>query len=335
MTPHQGFFSEMLPQTSTKRAGEDPMSVLRRIFGYESFRSIQEDVVSNACAGSHTFALMTTGAGKSLCYQVPALHLKGMTIVISPLVSLMKDQVDALRKKGVRAAALNSNMSRDEIHEVGSAVSDGSIDLLYVAPERLSTSGFQRTVARSRAPISLVVVDESHVLVSWGKDFRPDYANIGDFIRQFPEAAVMAVTATASPAQVAEILERLGIPDTDVMATSFDRPNIEFDFDDRLREADLPRLLEGRGDGSAIVFCPTKRKVEELAESLTARGIPALPYHAGLPVEVKTRNQDRFLTETGSVVVATVAFGMGIDKADGRVKSRRGDARPHRRAFRR
>ena len=319
MTAVDSYFSVAMPTRSVKKAGEDPVSVLRRVFGYEQFRSIQHDIVANACSGNDTFALMTTGGGKSLCYQIPALHLSGMTIVVSPLVSLMKDQVDALRRKGVRATALNSNLSPGETSDAIQSVRAGTVDILYVAPERLFVPSFLSLIQSSPANISSIVVDESHVIVSWGRDFRDSYLKVGDFIDLFPSAVVMAVTATAGPADVAEILQRLHIPEARVFATSFDRPNVEIAIDAELGEADLPTLLQQRGEGSAIVFCATKRKVEELTSSLVAAGVPALPYHAGLDPDVKSANQQKFLEEDGHVVVATVAFGMGIDKADVRL----------------
>jgi ATP-dependent DNA helicase RecQ len=315
----EGYFSTPLPERSAKRSGEDPILILRRVFGYGDFRSIQGDVITNACGGRDTFALMTTGGGKSLCYQIPALHFEGMAIVVSPLVSLMKDQVDALRRKGVRASALNSNLSEQELAETTAAVREGTIDILYVAPERLVTTSFMRLVASSAAKISMVTVDESHVIVSWGKDFRESYLRVGEFIDAFPDAVAMAMTATAGPADVSEILARLHMQDADVFATSFDRPNIQIRFDGQSGESDIPHILERRGDGSAIVFCATKRKVDELSAHLASLGLPAIPYHAGLDAEIKSANQQRFLDEPGSIVVATVAFGMGIDKADVRL----------------
>lgn len=314
-----GFFSAPLPPLSVKMPGEEASSILFRIFGYDGFRGMQSDIVANVCAGRDTFVLMTTGGGKSLCYQVPALHLEGMTIVVSPLVSLMKDQVDALRNKGVRASALNSDLSSEETAETSDAVRDGSLDILYVSPERLNTSRFQSLVAQCRSKIAMICVDESHLLVSWGFDFRESYLQIGPFVDRFPAAPVVAVTATANPAVVGAILKHLHMRDADVFSTSFDRPNITIEVSESLTLSDLPRLIESRPGGSAIVFCATKKKVEEVAKALQATGVAAIPYHAGLDVAVKTRNQERFLAEEGSVVVATVAFGMGIDKADVRL----------------
>lgn len=319
MTSSDSYFSIPMPSNSVKRAGEEPLSVLRRVFRHEEFRSIQSEIVSNACGGGDTFALMTTGGGKSLCYQIPALHLSGMTIVVSPLVSLMKDQVDALRRKGVRATALNSNLSPFETAEAVRAVADGSVDILYVAPERLFVPSFLDLIEKCPADVSSIVVDESHVIVSWGRDFRESYLRLGEFIDMFPSAVVMAVTATAGPSDVSEILQRLGIPDARIFSTSFDRPNVDITIGPELGEADLPRLLEGREGGRAIIFCATKKKVDELSETLRAAGIPALPYHAGLDPETKSANQQTFLDVDGHVVVATVAFGMGIDAPDVRL----------------
>jgi ATP-dependent DNA helicase, RecQ family len=314
-----GYFSSPLPLKSVKIAGEHPDAILERVFGFDGFRSIQRDIIESACAGHHTFALMTTGGGKSLCYQIPALHMDGMTIVVSPLVSLMKDQVDALRQRGVRASALNSNLSERELTETTSAVRAGSIDILYVAPERLVTQSFQKLIASMNSRVSMIVVDESHVVVSWGRDFRESYLKIGEFIDRFPRSVAMALTATAGPEDVKEILDRLHLRDCRIFATSFDRPNINIQFDDDSSENDIPSLLEKRGEGSAIVFCPTKRKVDELTAYLQSIGLPAIPYHAALDAETKAVNQRRFLEERGSIVVATVAFGMGIDKADVRL----------------
>lgn len=323
MSPHRrespGYFSKALPLLSVKRAGEAPHSILSRVFGHDGFRGMQGDIVSNVCAGRDTFVLMTTGGGKSLCYQVPALHLEGMTIVVSPLVSLMKDQVDALRARGVRASALNSDLSQEETAETSDAVRDGSIDILYVAPERLNTPRFQSLLGQCRSKIAMICVDESHLLVSWGFDFRESYLQIGPFVDRHPAAPVVAVTATANPSVVDAILKSLHMKDADVFSTSFDRPNIAIEVSESLTLSDLPKLIDGRTGGSAIVFCGTKKKVEEVAKALQAYGIPAIPYHAGLDTSVKTTNQNRFLDEDGSVVVATVAFGMGIDKPDVRL----------------
>lgn len=312
------FHSLPLPAATTRIPGERPDEALSRVFGYSAFRGLQSDVVRNVCAGRHTFVLMTTGGGKSLCYQVPALHLPGMAVVVSPLVSLMKDQVDALRRRGIRAAALNSDLSPEEAAETVDAIRQGTLDLLYVAPERLPTPRFRSLLAASRSKLSTIVVDEAHSVDAWGFDFRESYLRIGEFVDAHPGVPVVALTATANPSTVKVILEHLHIPSADVFATSFDRPNITIDIDPGLSPADLPDLLKARSGGSAIVFCATKKRVEEVAARLASSGFPAFPYHAGLDPSVKSANQQRFI-ENDSVAVATVAFGMGIDKSDVRL----------------
>lgn len=318
-TPTFGRFHSLpLPPISVRKIGEEPERILSRIFGYPQFRGLQADVVRNVSDGRSTFVLMTTGGGKSLCYQVPALHLAGMAVIVSPLVSLMKDQVDSLRARGVRAAALNSDLSSDELAETVEAIREGSLDMVYVAPERLATRRFRSLISTSRSKVSLLVVDEAHSLDQMGFDFRESYLKIGEFVDENPTVPVIALTATANPATVRVILEHLHIPDADIFSTSFDRPNITIDIDHRQALVDLPRLLDERGEGSAIVFCGTRKKVEEVASWLTALGLSAFPYHAGLDVAVKNANQQRFI-ETDSIAVATVAFGMGIDKSDVRL----------------
>lgn len=312
------FHSSPLPPSSAKIPGESPESVLSRIFGYPAFRGLQLDVVRNVCAGRNSFVLMTTGGGKSLCYQVPALHLEGMAVVVSPLVSLMKDQVDALRRRGIRASALNSDLSPEEIQETVESVREGTLDILYVAPERLITPRFKSLVERSAAKLSMLVVDEAHAVDAWGFDFRDSYLRIGEFVDAYPGVPVVALTATANPATVQVILEQLHIGGADVFATSFDRPNIMIEIDEDLVLNELPRLLSDRDGGSAIVFCATKKKVEDVSAWLSSAGFPAFPYHAGLDTSLKTANQQRFI-ESDSIAVATVAFGMGIDKPDVRL----------------
>jgi ATP-dependent DNA helicase RecQ len=318
MTSGGRFHSSPLPKISTRIPGEPPEQILLRIFGYPAFRGLQADVVQNVCAGRNSFVLMTTGGGKSLCYQVPALHLDGMAVVVSPLVSLMKDQVDALRRRGVRAAALNSDLSPEEVRETVDALRDSTLDIVYVAPERLVTPRFRSLLGSSRSKVSMLCVDEAHCLDSMGFDFRESYLRIGEFVDDHPSIPVVGLTATANPSTVRVILEHLHIPAADIFATSFDRPNITVDVNPALSLSDLPGILKARDGGSAIVFCATKRKVEEVASWLESAGFSAFPYHAGLDPSVKSANQQRFI-DTDSIAVATVAFGMGIDKADVRL----------------
>ncbi|NPC96649.1 RecQ family ATP-dependent DNA helicase [Nocardioides sp. zg-DK7169] len=309
----------------------DPaLQVLRRRFGHREFRGQQAAVIETLVAGRDALVLMPTGGGKSLCYQVPALVRPGTGIVVSPLIALMHDQVGALAGIGVRAAFLNSSLDPDQRREVTRAYAAGELDLLYLSPERLAAPGTLDLLAR--APISVIAVDEAHCVASWGHDFRPDYLTISRLTERFPEVPRIALTATATLATAAEIEERLGLrlgadggaePGADHgsgrFVASFDRPNIEYrivakDADPRRQLLDL-LMSEHPGD-SGIVYCLTRRSVEETAAYLTAHGIEALAYHAGLATEVRGVAQARFQHEPGLVVVATVAFGMGIDKPD-------------------
>jgi ATP-dependent DNA helicase RecQ len=290
------------------------LAILRSVFGYDSFRGQQADVIGHIVAGGDALVLMPTGGGKSLCYQIPALIRPGLGVVISPLIALMKDQVDALRQAGVRAAALNSALPPGEAGAVERAIQDGSLDLLYVAPERLTMS---RTLELlSRTGLALFAIDEAHCVSQWGHDFRPEYLALSVLHERFPEVPRIALTATADGATRRDIVERLGLGEARIFAAGFDRPNICY----RVVAKHEPRqqLLafldsEHRGD-AGIVYCRTRDKVDEVSQWLAARGRTALPYHAGLESALRARNQDQFLREEGVVVVATVAFGMGIDK---------------------
>ncbi|HXP77775.1 MAG TPA: DNA helicase RecQ [Stellaceae bacterium] len=290
------------------------LAVLRSVFGFDSFRGQQADVIGHVVAGGDALVLMPTGGGKSLCYQIPALIRPGLGVVISPLIALMKDQVDALRQAGVRAAALNSALPPGEAGAVERAIRDGDLDLLYVAPERLTMPRTLELLAGTR--IALFAIDEAHCVSQWGHDFRPEYLALSVLHERFPDVPRIALTATADTTTRRDIAERLGLDDARVFAAGFDRPNICY----RVVAKHEPRqqLLafldaEHRGD-AGIVYCRTRDKVDEVAQWLAARGRTALAYHAGLEQAVRARNQDQFLKDEGVVVVATVAFGMGIDK---------------------
>jgi ATP-dependent DNA helicase RecQ len=288
--------------------------VLRQVFGYDSFRGQQEAVIDHVVSGGDCLVLMPTGGGKSLCYQIPALVRDGIGVVVSPLIALMKDQVDALRQAGVRAAALNSSLGPGEAVAIERAMREGEIDLVYVAPERLVTSRCIEVLSQSR--IALFAIDEAHCVSQWGHDFRPEYLQLSMLHERFPDVPRIALTATADGPTRRDIVERLGLGEARVFAAGFDRPNVRYSVVPKKdSKAQLLAFLTDEHPGDAgIVYCQTRRKVEEIAEFLALKGRLALPYHAGLEPATRQRNQDRFLKEEGVVIVATVAFGMGIDK---------------------
>jgi ATP-dependent DNA helicase RecQ len=297
-------------------APEAPLDVLRRVFGYADFRGEQSAIIDHVVAGGDALVLMPTGGGKSLCYQIPALVRPGTGVVISPLIALMQDQVDALSAVGVRAAFLNSTQDAAERHRVESELLAGNVDLLYLAPERLK---LQPTLALlDRVDVGVFAIDEAHCVSQWGHDFRPDYLALSVLHERWPAVPRIALTATATEATRKEIAERLDLRAARQFVSSFDRPNIQYRIDPKNQPlGQLLSLIKSEHPGDAgIVYCLSRASVEKTADALVAEGIPALPYHAGLDAKVRSRNQSRFLREDGVVMVATIAFGMGIDKPD-------------------
>ncbi|HBK47734.1 MAG TPA: DNA helicase RecQ [Xanthomonadaceae bacterium] len=291
------------------------IETLQRVFGYNAFRGPQQAIVEHVAAGNDALVLMPTGGGKSLCYQIPALLRDGTGIVVSPLIALMQDQVEALRQLGVRAEYLNSTLDAENAQRVERALQAGELDLLYVAPERLLTARFLSLLERSR--IGLFAIDEAHCVSQWGHDFRPEYRQLTVLHERWPHIPRIALTATADPPTQREIAERLDLEHAEHFISSFDRPNIRYTVvqKDNARRQLLDFLARHRGE-AGIVYAMSRRKVEETAGFLAAQGYTALPYHAGLPAEVRAENQRRFLREDGIVMCATIAFGMGIDKPD-------------------
>ncbi|GAB3598317.1 DNA helicase RecQ [Microbacterium tumbae] len=292
------------------------LDALHTVFGYDAFRGDQAAIVEQVIGGGDAVVLMPTGGGKSVTYQVPALVREGTGLVISPLIALMHDQVDALRANGVNAAYLNSTQSIDERRAVERAYLEGELDLIYVAPERLSSPS--TTALLQRGKLSVIAIDEAHCVSQWGHDFRPDYLSLGDLGERFPGVPRMALTATATRATHQEITERLHLDAARHFVASFDRPNIQYRIVPKVDpRKQLVAFIRSLPEGAAgIVYALSRKSVEQTAGHLAAQGFDALPYHAGLPAEVRAANQSRFLREDGVIMVATIAFGMGIDKPD-------------------
>lgn len=290
--------------------------ILKDIFGYSAFRGQQAEVISHVAGGGDCLVLMPTGGGKSLCYQIPALMRDGVAVVVSPLIALMQNQVVALHELGVRAAFLNSSLTQEEAADVERNLLAGQYDLLYVAPERLLTPRFLGLMAST--PLALFAIDEAHCVSQWGHDFRPEYIQLSILQERFPDVPRMALTATADTVTRDEIIERLGLIGAKTFVSSFDRPNIRYQVIDRTSgKSQLLDFIQSEHKGDAgIVYCMSRKKVEETASWLAGKGVNAIPYHAGMGTQVRSHHQERFLREDGIVMVATIAFGMGIDKPD-------------------
>lgn len=297
-------------------APEKALEVLQNVFGYHQFRADQESIIHHVISGKDCIILMPTGAGKSLCYQVPALVRPGSGVVISPLIALMYDQVQALRSLGVRAACLNSSMSWEDIQAVENAWARGYLDLLYIAPERLLTP---RTLSLlKRTPISLFAIDEAHCVSQWGHDFRPEYLGLSELARLWPDVPRIALTATATQETREEIENRLNLKQAKTFMASFERPNIRYEIVEKtqVRQQLMRFISDNHPNESGIVYCLSRKRCESIAEFLNKQGIEALPYHAGMDAQARAANQYRFLHEEGIVMVATIAFGMGVNKPD-------------------
>lgn len=300
----------------SSEAPASALQILRKTYGYDAFRDKQAAVIDHVAAGGSAFVLMPTGGGKSLCYQIPSLLRPGVGIIVSPLIALMQDQVEALKQLGIRAAAINSAMPLDQIRETERAIQNGDIDMVYVAPERLLMDDFLRLL--DGAHIALFAIDEAHCVSQWGHDFRPHYAQLSMLAERYPHVPRLALTATADAPTRRDIINCLSLADGESFISGFDRPNIHYTIaiKDAGRQQVLNFIKEEFKDESGIVYCLSRNGVEEMAEWLNGQGLKALPYHAGLDAQLRAKNQQRFLREDKIIMVATIAFGMGIDKPD-------------------
>lgn len=303
-----------MPDLLDRPAQRQPIDVLQEVFGYDSFRGQQAEIIDHVIAGNDALVLMPTGGGKSLCYQVPALCRPGTAVIVSPLIALMKDQVDALNQLGVKAAFINSTLAPDAAREIETRAVDGDIDLLYVAPERFASDRFLNLL--DRISISLFAIDEAHCVSQWGHDFRPEYRRLDLLPTRFAHVPRIALTATADTPTRKDIAENLHLTDAQCFITGFDRPNITYRIETKgnAKQRLLSFLNREHPKDAGIVYCLSRRKTEDVAQWLSDNGRPALPYHAGLTQETRQLHQDRFLREDGLIICATVAFGMGIDK---------------------
>lgn len=291
--------------------------VLQNVFGYDEFRLQQQEIVDHLISGGDALVLMPTGGGKSACYQIPSIVRTGIGIVISPLIALMQDQVDAMRQIGVSAAFLNSTLSQQAIRDVEDALHNNELDLLYISPERLMMPNMLNLIERLQ--VALFAIDEAHCVSQWGHDFRPEYVQLSILHERFPQIPRIALTATADHATQREIIQRLALTESKQFISGFDRPNIRYRISENNGNArdQLLRFIRNEHPGEAgIVYCLSRKKVEETASWLESKDLIALPYHAGLSKQERQQNQQRFLREEAVIIVATIAFGMGIDKPD-------------------
>src|SRR5690554_913362 len=298
----------------------DLHKALKTYFGFGKFKGLQEEVIASILAGKDTFVIMPTGGGKSLCYQLPALMQEGTAIVVSPLIALMKNQVDVLRslssEEGI-AHVLNSSLNKTEVREVMADIESGVTKLLYVAPESLTKDEYVEFLQKQE--ISFVAIDEAHCISEWGHDFRPEYRNLKSIIERIgDDIPIIGLTATATPKVQEDILKNLGMPNANTFKASFNRPNLYYEIRPKTKniDSDIIRFVKKNSGKSGIIYCLSRKRVEELAQILQVNGIKAVPYHAGLDAKTRVKHQDMFLMEDADVVVATIAFGMGIDKPD-------------------
>jgi len=297
-------------------SAKNPLSILKQTYGYDQFRGEQEEIINHLIEGGSSFVLMPTGSGKSLCYQIPSLCREGVGVIVSPLIALMQDQITALAQLGISARAINSSMSDRAVFEVKQKLESNNLDLLYVAPERLVMPEFVELLERVK--IALFAIDEAHCVSQWGHDFRPDYTALSFLAERFESVPRIALTATADRATRKDIIERLKLENGRTFIGGFDRPNIHYSILERNnpKKQVYDFIKNYHLEDSGIIYCISRKKVEDMAEWLQGKDINALPYHAGLPAEVRSENQDRFLREDKIIIVATIAFGMGIDKPD-------------------
>lgn len=309
--------SKMLDSPLSPKIIEKPtaLSVLKSVFGYQSFRKGQEEVINAALSGQDALVVMATGNGKSLCYQIPALCFEGLTLVISPLISLMKDQVDQLQANGIEADFLNSSQTLEQQQQVQNKLISGQLKLLYVSPEKVMTNSFFQLISYSK--VSFIAIDEAHCISQWGHDFRPEYTQLGGLKASFPHAPIMALTATADYATRQDILTHLNLENPHKYIGSFDRPNIRYTLEEKYKPMEqLTRFVLAQKGKSGIIYCNSRNKVERIAESLRNKGVSAAAYHAGMETVLRERVQQDFQRDNVQVVVATIAFGMGINKSN-------------------